>query len=113
MKPNLTSLKKASDFLRTKSGAKNTIITLSEKGMFIDDGQQVQIIPTQIRNIADVCGAGDSVISLTALGLALKLDLKEIASLANLAGGQVCEKVGVVPVDKSQLKREFEELEME
>jgi rfaE bifunctional protein kinase chain/domain len=108
--PNLVSLKKASDFLRTKSGAKNTIITLSEKGMFIDDSQNFQIIPTQIRNIADVCGAGDSVISLTALGLALKLDLKEIANLANLAGGQVCEKVGVVPVDKNQLKREFEEL---
>lgn len=108
--PNLTSLKKGSDFLRTKSGIKNTIITLSEKGMFIDDGKDCQIIPTQIRNIADVCGAGDSVISLTALGLALKLELKEIANLANLAGGQVCEKVGVVPVDKKQLKKEFEEL---
>jgi len=78
--------------------------------MFIDDGQKVQIIPTQIRNIADVCGAGDSVISLTALGLALKLELKKIANLANLAGGKVCEKVGVVPVDKNQLKREFEDL---
>ena len=78
--------------------------------MFIDDGNESQIIPTQIRNIADVCGAGDSVISLTALGLALKLELKEIAILANLAGGQVCEKVGVVPVNKHQLKMEFKEL---
>ncbi|MDA8972233.1 bifunctional ADP-heptose synthase [Saprospiraceae bacterium] len=108
--PNLDSLKKASEFLRKKSGAKNTIITLSEKGMFIDDGQNIEIIPTQIRNITDVCGAGDSVISLTALGLAIKLELNEIAKLANLAGGQVCEKVGVVPVDKNQLKQEFKEL---
>lgn len=110
VQPDLDSLKKASEFLRHQSGAKNTIITLSEKGMFIDDGKQTQIIPTQIRNIADVCGAGDSVISLTALGLALKLELKDIAFLANLAGGQVCEKVGVVPVNKDQLKREFVEL---
>lgn len=107
---NLASLKKASEFLRSETGVKNTIITLSEKGMFIDDGKQPLIIPTQIRNIADVCGAGDSVISLTALGLALKLELKDIALLANLAGGQVCEKVGVVPVNKNQLKREFKEL---
>ena len=78
--------------------------------MFIDDGQNIEIIPTQIRNITDVCGAGDSVISLTALGLAIKLELNEIAKLANLAGGQVCEKVGVVPVDKNQLKQEFKEL---
>ena len=113
VQPNLASLKKASEFLRQNSGAKNTIITLSEKGMFIDDGKQTQIIPTQIRNIADVCGAGDSVISLTALGLALKLALKDIAFLANLAGGQVCEKVGVVPVNKNQLKKEFIELRPE
>ncbi len=113
VQPTMASLKKASEFLRKESGAKNTIITLSEKGMFIDDGMQSLIIPTQIRNIADVCGAGDSVISLTALGLALKLELKDIAFLANLAGGQVCEKVGVVPVDKTQLKKEFEELRVD
>lgn len=105
--PNLESLKKASDFLRQKSKNHNTIITLSEKGMFIDDGKNSKIIPTQVRNIADVCGAGDSVISLTALSLALKLDLVQIATLANLAGGQVCEKVGVVPVNKNQLEEEY------
>lgn len=108
--PNLTSLQKASNFLKETTGAKNTIITLSEKGMFIDDGKKSQIIPTQIRNIADVCGAGDSVISVSALALALNLALKDIAILANLAGGQVCEKVGVVPVDKIQLKKEYETL---
>jgi len=107
---DLDSLKKASAFLRSQSGNKNTIITLSEKGMFIDDGENAKIIPTQIRNIADVCGAGDSVIGLTAIGLAMKLRLEEIAILANLAGGQVCEKVGVVPVDKTQLQNEYVEL---
>ncbi|MEM6964331.1 MAG: bifunctional ADP-heptose synthase [Bacteroidota bacterium] len=106
----LDSLKKASTYLRSKSGNKNTMITLSEKGIFIDDSFDCRIIPTQIRNIADVCGAGDSVISLTALGWASKLNLEEIAILANLAGGQVCEKVGVVPVEKNQLEREYNNL---
>jgi bifunctional ADP-heptose synthase (sugar kinase/adenylyltransferase) len=50
------------------------------------------------------------VISIVALGLGLRLDLEEIAVLANLAGGQVCEKVGVVPVDKAQLQQEFEDI---
>ncbi len=109
---DLDSLKKASNYLRSQSGNKNTIITLSEKGMFIDDGQSCQIIPTQIRNIADVCGAGDSVISMTAIGLAMKLSLEEIATLANLAGGQVCERVGVVPVNKMQLQNEYLEIIM-
>ena len=110
---NVESLTKASDYLRSQSGSKNTIITLSEKGIFIDDGKKQSIIPTQIRNIADVCGAGDSVISLTALGVAMQLDLEKIAALSNLAGGQVCEKVGVVSVDKNQLKQEFERFKIQ
>jgi bifunctional ADP-heptose synthase (sugar kinase/adenylyltransferase) len=66
-----------------------------------------QIIPTKVRDLADVCGAGDSVISLAALGLALNLDMEMIADLSNQAGGQVCEKNGVVPVDKDQLLEAF------
>lgn len=110
IKPNLESLQKASDYLRSESKCKSIVITLSEKGMFIDDGNQSKIIPTQVRNIADVCGAGDSVISLTALSLALKLNLEDIAVLSNLAGGQVCERVGVVPIDKKQLEEEYTNL---
>ncbi len=108
--PTLASLQIASDFLRQKLNHQNTLITLSEKGIFADDGQQSMILPTQPRNITDVCGAGDTVISIAALGLALSMDLKDIALLTNLAGGQVCEKVGVVPVDKKQLKEEYEKL---
>lgn len=104
------SLKKASDFLRSKLGHQTTLVTLSEKGLFVDDKTENYIIPTQERSIADVCGAGDSVISIVAIGLALGIGMKEIAALSNLAGGQVCEKVGVVPVDKSQLRKEYEAL---
>jgi len=105
--PNLESLKKASDYLRSKCGAKNIIITLSENGIFLDDGNHAEIVPTQVRKIADVCGAGDSVISIIALGHGLRLNLLELANLANLAGGQVCEKVGVVPIHKPQLLEEY------
>jgi bifunctional ADP-heptose synthase (sugar kinase/adenylyltransferase) len=59
-----------------------------------------------VRNVSDVSGAGDTVIGVAALCLAQRLPPPFIAGLANLAGGLVCEKVGVVPVDKKQL---FEE----
>ena len=108
--PDLVSLQKASDYLRKKLNHQNTLITLSERGIFADNGKDSHILPTQPRNITDVCGAGDTVISIAALGLALAIDLKDIATLTNLAGGQVCEKVGVVPVDKVQLKEEYEKL---
>ncbi len=107
---SMTDLQKASDYIKTQLGNQHTFITLSEKGLFFDSGDQATIIPTQARQIADVCGAGDTVISIVALGLAAALDMPLIANLANLAGGQVCEKVGVVPVDKVQLKEEYETL---
>ncbi len=110
VEPNIDSLSKASAHLRSKMRNKAIMITLSEKGIFIDSGDKQSILPTQSRNIADVCGAGDTVISIAALGIALDLDLEDIAILANLAGGQVCEKVGVVPVHKAQLLREYEYL---
>lgn len=110
IQPNMEDLKKATEHIKAKLGNHHTLITLSEKGLFYASPKGSAIIPTQARQIADVCGAGDTVISIVALGLALSLDMSVIANLANLAGGQVCEKVGVVPVDKEQLKLEYESL---
>lgn len=105
---NMTDLTEASAQIKSKLGNQLTMITLSEKGLFIeDDKKYTDVVPTQERIIADVCGAGDTVISVTSLCLALGIDPKEIAVLANLAGGQVCEKIGVVPVDKEQLRQEY------
>ena len=111
IEPNLASLRKAAKTLRDKLGNSHTMITLSEKGIFIDAEGLSEIIPTQERSIADVCGAGDTVISVATLGLASRLPMRETAILSNLAGGQVCEKVGVVPIDKEQLQREFVQLQ--
>lgn len=95
-----------SDELRTKQGIENILITLSEKGMFIANKKVKQLIPAHVRNVADVSGAGDTVVSIAALCLALKLDVVLMTRLANIAGGLVCEKVGVAPVDKEQFLQE-------
>lgn len=104
------SLQQAAIAIRSKLENKYTLITLSEKGVFVEGDGQNELIPTHPRAIADVCGAGDTVISIASLGLALGMDIKEVAALANLAGGQVCEHVGIVPIDKKQLEREFFEI---
>lgn len=94
--------KVAADFIK-KQNIKSVLITLSEKGLYIHSASTKVIIPAHVRNISDVSGAGDTVISLAALCLALNLSPVITATLANLAGGLVCEKVGVVPIDKKQL----------
>ena len=87
------------------------MITLSEKGLFLSsDTEGSQIYPIQPRQIADVSGAGDTVISVASLCLAAGTDERTLALLSNLAGSQVCELAGVVPVNKAQLKREFKAL---
>ncbi|KAA3623110.1 MAG: carbohydrate kinase [Bacteroidetes bacterium] len=103
----IESLDHASAYVKKQLNNQISLITLSEKGLYISNGQKSQIIPTKVRGLVDVCGAGDSVISLAALGLALGLDMELIADLSNHAGGQVCEKNGVVPVDKDQLLAAF------
>jgi rfaE bifunctional protein kinase chain/domain len=99
-------LSKVADELRTRQGMENILITLSEKGMFIATKKVKHIVPAHIRTVADVSGAGDTVIGVAALGLALKLDPILMVELANIAGGLVCEKVGVVPIDKELLFQE-------
>jgi rfaE bifunctional protein kinase chain/domain len=102
------SLQQAADFLRHKIGQQYTMITLSDKGIFLDATTEGgKIYPTQPRSIADVSGAGDTVISVASLCLALGLDMATIAHLSNIAGGQVCESAGVVPIDCLKLQQEF------
>lgn len=80
--------------------------TLSDKGVYIKWKEGAQFISAHFRNISDVSGAGDTVISVAALCLALGIDPPDMAAIANLAGGLVCEEVGVVPIDKNSLQDE-------
>ncbi len=104
------NLEKACYELNDKINSDLVMITLSENGVYITGEMNgfsgSHAIPAHIRNVADVSGAGDTVISVTALCLAIKLHPKKIASLSNLAGGIVCEEVGVVPINKEVLLKE-------
>lgn len=99
-------LKSAVEKLRNEINAKNVMVTLSEHGVIIKNEKEVFHYPAFLRNISDVSGAGDTVISVASLCLAQNLNVSEIAQIANLSGGLVCEYVGVVPINKQQLKSE-------
>lgn len=87
-----------------------TFITLSEKGVFYNNGQTSAILPSHIRNIADVSGAGDTVVATATLVYTLTKDVQLMAEISNLAGGLVCEEVGVVSINKELLHKECEQL---
>ena len=105
-KTNPQSLHEAATQLHNKKGIKLVMITLSEAGVYISNEKEFRIIPAHIRDIADVSGAGDTVISVVSLCLASGLDPFTTAAIANTAGGLVCEKVGAVPIEKELLKQE-------
>lgn len=85
---------------------KQALVTLSELGVYMDNGKDKVHIPAHLRTIADVSGAGDTLVSVAALCLALQTSPRFTAALSNLAGGLVCEHVGVVSIDKQRLMEE-------
>jgi len=87
-----------------------SMITLSEKGVFFCDGRRADIIPSHLRNIADVSGAGDTVIAVASLVYAATKDIALMAEVANIAGGLVCEEVGTAAIGRERLLAECEEL---
>lgn len=89
--------------LETSLGNEITFVTLSEHGVFIKDSKTQHLIPAHLRNITDVSGAGDTVISVATLCLTAGLSIHSIASISNLAGGLVCEISGVVSIDPLKL----------
>jgi rfaE bifunctional protein kinase chain/domain len=90
-----------------------SFITLSEKGVFYEDGKESRMVPSHIRNVADVSGAGDTVIAVATLIYALTRNTRMMAEIANLAGGIVCETVGTVAIDKAKLLKECQRLLIE
>lgn len=93
-----------------------SLITLSEKGIFYaqqpvnQQENSAAIIPTHIRSIADVSGAGDTVIAVASLVFAATGNARLMAEMANIAGGLVCEEVGTVAIDKDRLLEECKKL---
>jgi rfaE bifunctional protein kinase chain/domain len=87
-----------------------SFITLSEKGVYYQDNKESRIIPSHLRNIADVSGAGDTVIAVASLVYAATHDVNLMAEMANIAGGLVCEEVGTAAINKDRLLQECKEL---
>jgi rfaE bifunctional protein kinase chain/domain len=103
-------LKEAILFLEGKLNNDISFVTLSEHGVYIKDKQNEHHFPAHIRNISDVSGAGDTVISVASLCLAAGASLHHVAAIANIAGGLVCEESGVVSINKKRLLEETEKL---
>jgi rfaE bifunctional protein kinase chain/domain len=99
-------MREATQKIIDKMGVKIAFITLSENGVYINNGEEDFLIPTHKRSIYDVSGAGDTVASVAAIALASGLPIENVASLSNIAGGLVCEKVGVVPIEKEEFLKE-------
>ena len=87
---------------------KVSFITLSDNGVFYQENGQASLIPSHLRNIADVSGAGDTVIAVASLVYAATKNVHLMAEVANIAGGLVCEEVGTVAIDKEKLQHECE-----
>lgn len=100
------SLQNAAEKLFGVIGAQRIMITLSEHGVFVADREITLKTNAILRNIADVSGAGDTVIAVAALCLAVGLPLADAAHLANVAGGMVCEKPGVASITATELFNE-------
>jgi rfaE bifunctional protein kinase chain/domain len=107
---NLEVLKDIHLQLEDKLKHKISFITLSEKGVFYNDDKMAAVIPTHIRNVADVSGAGDTVIAVASLVYAATKNVNLMADVANIAGGLVCEEVGTVAIDKEKLLEECKQL---
>ena len=106
-KGDFESIKKIARNLKQNQNYKLIFITLSELGVLISNGVEEQHYPAVVRDIADVSGAGDTVVAVASLAMEAQLNQKTMAFISNLAGGLYCEKVGVVPINKEQLMKEM------
>jgi rfaE bifunctional protein kinase chain/domain len=123
-KPNLKEVKEALNMLfqdinphllqsihselKQLLGHQISFITLSEKGVFYQDNEHAGVIPSHLRAIADVSGAGDTVIAVAAAVYAATNNVHLMAEVANIAGGLVCEEVGTVAINREKLLHECE-----
>ncbi len=95
---------KAADKILENLNAKYVLLTLGEGGIAVyEKNKNLKRMPTKARKVADVSGAGDTVISTLTMALASGADIYEASFLANYAGGIVCEEVGIIPIEIDKL----------
>ncbi|MBA4303048.1 MAG: D-glycero-beta-D-manno-heptose-7-phosphate kinase [Sphingobacteriaceae bacterium] len=105
-KDDMIGIEKAVKQLESRLQPEAVLLTLSEAGVLYSSFNEKGHLPAHVRSIADVSGAGDTVIAVAGCALAARLPLNTLASLANLAGGLVCEHLGVVPIKSDKLLAE-------
>jgi rfaE bifunctional protein kinase chain/domain len=105
---NLPALKDIHEQLANNLHHNISFITLSDKGVFYQQENNQALIASHLRNIADVSGAGDTVIAVASLVYAATKNVYLMAEIANIAGGLVCEEVGTVAINKDKLQHECE-----
>lgn len=106
----VAELRQAATSLQERLRCQYLMVTLSEQGVMILHDNNFHHLPAHPRNIVDVSGAGDTVLSVAALCVAACQNAETIASLSNIAGGLVCESAGVVPIDKTRFEAEIQRL---
>ena len=104
----LEEARRAGQLLRQRMGVDSVVITRGEHGMWLDHGGVDGFLPATAREVADVTGAGDTVIATLALAIAAGATMTEAARLANDAAGIVVGKFGAATVTPQELKRRFE-----
>ncbi len=109
-KGDFEKIAEVAEQFRRKQNHQIVMVTLSDKGILVAEEGTHHHLPAQVRDITDVSGAGDTVVALSALCYSAGLTPPQIASVANLAGGQVCERSGVVPVEHNLLLEECKKL---
>lgn len=101
-------VKKVGSKLIQKLKAKHILITLGDQGLALFNSENKLLrIPTKARKVADVSGAGDTVIATLTMALASGINISDAAYLANFAGGLVCEEMGIVPINPDNLIAEL------
>ena len=89
-------------------GMDSVLVTLDRDGMALvrSDGR-AEIVPTRARQVYDITGAGDMVLSIVGLCLAAGADYDEAAALGNIAGGLEVEKIGVALLSREEILRDL------
>lgn len=101
---NSQDVSNAGNKLIEKLNAQYVLLTLGAEGIALfEKGKPERRIPTKARKVADVSGAGDTVISTLTMAITAGADIFDAAYLANYAGGLVCEEVGIVPIEQKTL----------
>jgi D-beta-D-heptose 7-phosphate kinase/D-beta-D-heptose 1-phosphate adenosyltransferase len=98
----------AAEQLRDALGLEAAIVTLDKDGMALAgrDGSRA-VFPTRPRQVYDITGAGDMVLSVLGLALASGTGYADAIRLANVAGGLEVEKVGVATVTRAEILRDL------